>query len=83
MIDNVYVLSATYHSGDGGGSMYLGEAYITPAGDIADTIAGLSDCLVFNSETEAWDYRETRPSNGWQITRLPRKRIFKHRLKGQ
>jgi len=82
MSDNIYVLSASYNSGDGGGSMYLGESYITAAGDIADTIADLSDCLVFDTESDAWEYRETRPSTGWQITPLPRKRIFKHRLKG-
>ena len=82
MTETVYVLSATYHSGDGDGSMYLGHSYITASGDIADTIAGLTDCLVFASESDAWDYRETRPSTGWQITPVAKKRIFERRLKG-
>ena len=81
----VYVLSATYHSADGDGSMYLGPRYEGSSNDEVDvdTIASLSDCLVFYTEQEAWEYRESSPSNGWQITPLPAKRVFLKRLKGR
>ena len=84
MSDTVYVLSATYHSGDGDGSMYLNgrERRSTGIGE-NDTIAtDLTDAKVFYSEEEAWDYREGAPSNGWQITPISSKRLFKDKLVG-
>ena len=81
--DTVYVLSATYHSGDGDGSMYMSERYTGQVFGETDTIAtDLTDAKVFYSEGEAWDYREGAPSNGWQITPISSKRLFKDKLVG-
>ena len=82
--ETVFVLSATYHSGDGDGNMYF-RGTSGPEGNTVDDIAnGLWDAMVFENETDAWYYREHQMhSTGWQITPFPRKRIFETRLKGK
>ena len=81
--DTIYVLSATYHSGDGDGSMYLKGEYdafssTTHANEVANDI---TEAKVFYSRQDAWNYREDAPSNGWQITPYSAKKLFTKKLK--
>ena len=81
--DTVYILSATYNSVDGDGSMYLKGEFTGPGTANVNEIAiDITDAKVFYSEQEAWDYRENAPSSGWQITPISAKKLFTKKLKG-
>lgn len=81
--DNVYVLSASYRSGDGGGNMYIkGPAAINP-NTLDEIVTELTEAKMFETEKDAWHYREyNAASSGWQITPISRKRLFKDKLVG-
>jgi len=80
--DKVYVLSASYHSGDGDGNMYI-RGQEGPEGNTVDTICNsLRNALVFETHSDAWYYKEHQcHSTGWQITPFTRKRLFEEKLK--
>lgn len=80
--DTIYVLSATYASNLGDGSMYISERYNGPHIGECDTIATrIEDAKVFYSRQDAWNYREDAPSSGWQITAISAKTLFTKKLK--
>ena len=82
--DTIYVLSATYHSGDGDGSMYIRGSRLNAHGAEVNTIANdITEAKVFYSKQAAWNYREDAPSNGWQITPISAKKLFTKKLSGK
>jgi hypothetical protein len=79
--DTIYVLSATYHSGDGDGSMYLRGEYALGGNSVNEVATEITEAKVFYSRQDAWNYREDAPSNGWQITPISAKKLFTKKLK--
>lgn len=85
MSDKVYVLSITYHSADGDGSMYINEMILgtTNESAISQVSSDLSKARIFRTEQEAWDWREAEVTGtSWQITPIDAKKVFKKRLSG-
>lgn len=77
--DTIYVLSMTDSNGE---SIFVKDKYDW-APSIDGIVRNLTEARVFNTKEEAWDWRETAASSGWQITPISAKRLFTDKLAGK